>query len=257
MIDNLGLSAGGKILLKSVHVSLGDVMAVNLLWPFIWAFFGNRYARWQSILPGGFGYVASLRACAASFLTGEPQQFVGHNPLARIGVSLLLLLLLVQLPTGLVIAGTDLFWPPFSHWFAQWVAAPGIEPSSVQTGVIISSDARVSQPVCRGPRNYLLRSRPRYRAPHHCGSPRRTSRRRQHTSAMFRGRAASEFARNRGGALSGAEASVLSKPCEPTRETSALLKSLILAAHVLESHIIGSATGPLRFSAFRNFRITL
>src|ERR1019366_10691805 len=92
----LGLSSAGKILLKSIHVSFGYVMAFNLLWRFIWAFFGNRYARWQSILPGGPGYLASLRAYAASFLSGEPQQFVGHNPIARIGVSLLLLLLLVH-----------------------------------------------------------------------------------------------------------------------------------------------------------------
>ena len=39
--DALGLSAGGKILLKSIHVSFGYVMAVNLLWRFIWAFFGT------------------------------------------------------------------------------------------------------------------------------------------------------------------------------------------------------------------------
>ena len=99
--ETLGLSAGGKILLKSVHAAIGYVMAVNLLWRFIWAFFGNRYARWRSILPGGPGYFTSLRAYAASFLSGEPQQFVGHNPIARIGVSLLLWLLLVQLATGL------------------------------------------------------------------------------------------------------------------------------------------------------------
>jgi Ni,Fe-hydrogenase I cytochrome b subunit len=134
--DALGLSASGKILLKSIHVSFGYVMALNLLWRFIWAFFGNRYARWRSILPGGPGYLASLRAYAASFLSGEPQQFVGHNPLARIGVFLLLLLLLIQLVTGLVIAGTDLFWPPFGHWFAQWVAAPGVDPAIVQPGAV-------------------------------------------------------------------------------------------------------------------------
>jgi len=134
--DALGLSSAGKLLLKSIHVSFGYVMAVNLLWRFIWAFFGNRYARWRGLLPGGPGYLTSLRAYAASFLSGEPQQFVGHNPIARIGVSLLLLLLLVQLVTGLVIAGTDLFWPPFGHWFAQWVAAPGVDPSIVQPGVV-------------------------------------------------------------------------------------------------------------------------
>lgn len=133
--EALGLSTGGKILLKTVHVSFGYVMAVNLAWRFVWAFIGNRYARWKALLPGGPGYLASLRAYADSFLSGEPQQFVGHNPLARIGISLLFLLLSVQLVTGLVIAGTDLYWPPFGHWFAQWVAAPGVDPAVVQPGV--------------------------------------------------------------------------------------------------------------------------
>lgn len=132
--DALGLSASGKILLKSVHVSLGYVMTINLLWRFVWAFFGNRYARWRSILPGGPGYMTALRAYSASFMSGEPQQYVGHNPVARIGVFLLFLLLVVQLATGLVIAGTDLFWPPFGHWFAQWVAAPGVDAAAVQPG---------------------------------------------------------------------------------------------------------------------------
>jgi Ni/Fe-hydrogenase 1 B-type cytochrome subunit len=132
--DELGLSAGGKVLLKSVHVSFGYVMAINLLWRFVWAFFGNRYARWRAILPGAPGYLAALRAYTRSFLSGEPQQYVGHNPLARIGVALLFGLLLIQVATGLVIAGTDLFWPPFGHWFAAWVAAPGVDPATVQPG---------------------------------------------------------------------------------------------------------------------------
>jgi Ni/Fe-hydrogenase 1 B-type cytochrome subunit len=44
----------------------------------------------------------------------------------------MLLLLFIQVATGLVIAGTDLFWPPFGHWFAAWIAAPGIDPATVQ-----------------------------------------------------------------------------------------------------------------------------
>jgi Ni/Fe-hydrogenase b-type cytochrome subunit len=127
-------SAGGKVVLKDVHVSFGYVMMVNLLWRFVWAFFGNRYARWRAIVPGGPGYLGALRAYSASFLTGEPQQYVGHNPLARIAVALLFLLLLNQAVTGLVLAGTDLFWPPFGHWFAAWVAAPGVDPTLVAPG---------------------------------------------------------------------------------------------------------------------------
>jgi cytochrome b561 len=33
--DALGFSAEGKVLLKSVHVSFGYVMALNLLWRFV------------------------------------------------------------------------------------------------------------------------------------------------------------------------------------------------------------------------------
>jgi Ni/Fe-hydrogenase b-type cytochrome subunit len=134
--ESLGLSADGKVALKSVHVLFGYVMAINLIWRFVWAFFGNRYARWRAVLPGGAGFMSALRAYVASFLSGEPQQYVGHNPLARIGVTLLFLLLLVQVGTGLVLAGTDLFWPPFGRLFAEWIAAPGIDPGTIQPGAL-------------------------------------------------------------------------------------------------------------------------
>lgn len=127
-------SPSGKVTLKGVHVLFGYLMATNLLWRFIWAFFGNRYARWRAIVPGGPGYLTALRAYAAAFVAGEPQQYVGHNPLARIAVSLLFVLLLMQATTGLVLAGTDLYWPPFGHWFAAWVAAPGVDPALVAPG---------------------------------------------------------------------------------------------------------------------------
>ena len=55
-------------------------MAINLLWRFVWAFIGNRYARWRAILPGGVGFMGAARAYIASFLSGEPQQYIGHNP---------------------------------------------------------------------------------------------------------------------------------------------------------------------------------
>ena len=87
--------------------------------------------RYRSVLKSA--QQAALRAYTASFVSGEPQQYVGHNPLARIGVALLFLLLLIQVATGLVIAGTDLFWPPFGYWFAPWVA-PGVDPTLVVPG---------------------------------------------------------------------------------------------------------------------------
>jgi Ni/Fe-hydrogenase b-type cytochrome subunit len=149
----LGLSAEGKVMLKTVHVSFGYVMAANLVWRLLWAFFGNRYSRWRAILPGGAGFMSALRAYVASFLSGEPQQYIGHNPLARIGVSLLFLLLLVQMVTGLVLAGTDLLWPPFGQLFADWIAAPGVDPAIVQPGAseLIDNTAYQSMREFRAP----------------------------------------------------------------------------------------------------------
>ena len=185
--EGLGLSAEGKIALKSVHVWFGYVMAVNLLWRFVWAFFGNRYARWRAVLPVGAGFMTALQAYVASFLSGEPQQYVGHNPLARIGVSLLFLLLLVQIATGLVLAGTDLFWPPFGRAFAEWIAATGVDPATIQPGASELIDKAAYQSmrnfpcaVRRNPRNNLLSYCDCRRAALHSRGGHRDSRGRRH-----------------------------------------------------------------------------
>ena len=128
---SLGVTNDGKILLKTVHVWIGYVFAVNLLWRLIWAFIGGTHARWRSILPGGSGYLGKVRGYIADFSSGHPRQYIRHNPLGRIAVTLLLFLLLVQAVTGLVLAGTDLFYPPIGSWIAGSVAAPGIDPATL------------------------------------------------------------------------------------------------------------------------------
>jgi Ni/Fe-hydrogenase 1 B-type cytochrome subunit len=127
----LGVSTDGKILLKTVHVWIGYVFAVNLLWRLVWAFIGGPHARWRAILPGGPGYMTEVRRYIADVRAGRPRQYLGHNPIGRIAVTLLLLLLLTQAITGLVLAGTDLFYPPIGAWIAGWVASPGIDPATL------------------------------------------------------------------------------------------------------------------------------
>lgn len=127
----LGVPNDGKILLKTVHVWIGYVFALNLAWRLVWAFIGGPHARWQAILPGGRGYLNEVRGYIADFNAGQPRQYLGHNPLGRIAVALLLFLLLVQAVTGLVLAGTDLFYPPLGSWIAGWVASPGVDPTTL------------------------------------------------------------------------------------------------------------------------------
>jgi Ni/Fe-hydrogenase 1 B-type cytochrome subunit len=43
----------------------------------------------------------------------------------------LLLVMIVQASTGLMLAGTDIYFPPFGSWIAQWIAATGIDPATL------------------------------------------------------------------------------------------------------------------------------
>ncbi len=115
----LGVTDDGKVALKVTHVWVGYCFVINLLWRFVWAFIGNRFARWRQIIPGGAGYWHSLRSYVASVFAGRPQQYLGHNPLARISVAVLFLLITIQAVSGLVLAGTDIFYPPIGSWIAS------------------------------------------------------------------------------------------------------------------------------------------
>jgi cytochrome b len=127
----LGVPNDGKILLKTTHVWIGYVFALNLLWRLIWAFVGGTHGRWRAILPGGRGYMNEVHCYITDFRAGQPRQYLGHNPLGRIAVTLMLFMLLVQAVTGLVLAGTDLFYPPIGSWIADWVARQDVDPATL------------------------------------------------------------------------------------------------------------------------------
>lgn len=118
----LGISTDGKILLKTIHVYIGYVFVLNLGWRLVWTFLGNRYSRWQSIIPFTKEHRASFKACLEGKKNNNRVFLLGHNPPGRIMVALLLLLLSTQAITGLVLAGTDIYFPPFGPTIAEWVA---------------------------------------------------------------------------------------------------------------------------------------
>lgn len=130
----LGISADAKVFMKEFHVWFGYVMTLNLLWRIVWGFIGSRFSRWNATLPFGHGYIAELRAYLKSLRSESPRHYLGHNPLGRLMVLTLLVLLLIQAITGLVLAGTDLYWPPLGAWIAEWVAPTGVDPSTLLPG---------------------------------------------------------------------------------------------------------------------------
>ena len=125
-----GLDA--KIALKQLHAGVGLVFAANLLWRLVWTFFGNRYARWRAILPGGAGYPREVRAYIGSIRRSEPLHYAGHNPLGRLAVTTLFLLLVTMAVTGLVRAGTDVYMPPLGGFVQSYLAADGVSPVQLQ-----------------------------------------------------------------------------------------------------------------------------
>jgi cytochrome b len=120
----IGVSGEGKVLLKTIHVYIGYVFCLNLLWRLIVAFVsGNRFSRWAAILPAGSGLSEYIEGAKA----GQPPAYLGHNPVARLMVSLLFATLLIMAITGIVLAGTDVYMPPFGAFFADWVTGGDAE----------------------------------------------------------------------------------------------------------------------------------
>jgi cytochrome b len=99
--DALGVNNDGKIILKTTHVWIGDVFVLNLLWRLDWGFVGGPYARWRSILPFGRGYGTQLAAEVVAIREGRSRNYIGHTPLGRMAVRVLLGVLLIQGATGL------------------------------------------------------------------------------------------------------------------------------------------------------------
>jgi len=107
------------------------LFVVNLLTRFAWAFIGNRYARWSAFLPYRGG-LSDARRYAEAVRQGQPQAYLGHNPLGRLAVTLLLLLMTTMAVTGLVRAGTDIYFPPFGSWVQGYIAADQVPPPSLK-----------------------------------------------------------------------------------------------------------------------------
>lgn len=127
-----GVDANGKIFLKTIHAYIGYVFVLNLLFRLLWAFIGGKFSRWKAFLPFGKKYKHSLQTYIKGIKSNEPPEYAGHNPVARLMVSFLLILLSVQAVTGLVLAGTDLYLPPFGHEIAEWVMGSGEDHSKLE-----------------------------------------------------------------------------------------------------------------------------
>jgi cytochrome b len=123
-------SVAAKIALKELHVIVGYIFVTNLAIRIIWGFIGNRYARWRSLVLSG-NYPEKISEYLNASKHGKPLQYAGHNPLGQLAVIVIFLCLITMAVTGLVRAGTDIYYPPFGSMAAEYVAGPGIEPGNL------------------------------------------------------------------------------------------------------------------------------
>ena len=130
------MAVGGqnKIMLKTVHVYAGYLLGTALLVRIIWGFVGNPASRWTRILPVNRQFFIELRSYISAIRTAQPRVYAGHNPLGRLMVTALMLLLVAQVITGLFIGGADVYAWPLGDMFRQWVAEAGVDPSSLVPG---------------------------------------------------------------------------------------------------------------------------
>jgi len=119
----LNLSIDNKITVKSVHAFIGYGFVINLSWRFFTLFFSqNPYSHWQSVLVGGKNYIKELIQFIQQLRAGNYPFYLGYNPIARLMITLLFSVMLSQALTGLLLASTDLYWPPLGQWIIEWLA---------------------------------------------------------------------------------------------------------------------------------------
>jgi len=124
----IGVTTDGKVLLKTIHVIVGYIFAINLLFRLIIGFIGKSYERWNKTLPFNKGFKSEL----IEFKQKKQLAYKGHNPAGKIMVFALLTLMSIQMVSGLVIAGTDIYYPPFGGYFAQSIAVDKDNMSSIK-----------------------------------------------------------------------------------------------------------------------------
>jgi Ni/Fe-hydrogenase 1 B-type cytochrome subunit len=112
--------------IRFVHFAAGYVLAVGLLGRAYWALVGNHHARELFTLPiTRRAYWREVFAMLAwyMFLRPRPNQYVGHNPMARLAMFFgYLVLTLFMICTGFALYGEGTLAGSWSHaLFSSWV----------------------------------------------------------------------------------------------------------------------------------------
>ncbi|QYK02486.1 cytochrome b/b6 domain-containing protein [Shewanella psychrotolerans] len=132
----LGISGlEAKVKLKELHVVVGYLFAVNLVVRLVWGCIGSNSARLSKMLPN----FSAVLAYKAKLKQGASPQYLHHNPVGNLAVFAMMVLLVTIMFTGLIRAGTDIYYPPLGGLVSDYIAANGVDGASLkpydETGV--------------------------------------------------------------------------------------------------------------------------
>lgn len=113
--------------MKVVHDYAAIVFTLAVLSRIVWMFVGNRWARWNQLLPATREGRRGIRGTLAFYLfvRPAPPSYVGHNPVAGATYTLVFLLYLVMIATGLGLYGMSAHVDSPMRFFAGWLGLFG------------------------------------------------------------------------------------------------------------------------------------
>ena len=93
------------------HMLIGQIILCLLAFRVVWGFVGTRYAKFSSFVFGP----RTILAYARSILSRSGGGYAGHNPLGFLAVFAMLLLIGIQVTTGLFATDGDFYEGPLNH----------------------------------------------------------------------------------------------------------------------------------------------
>ena len=93
------------------HMLIGQIILCLLIFRVVWGFVGTRYARFSSFVFGPRTIVAYAR----TILSRSGGGYAGHNPLGFLAVFAMLLLIGIQVTTGLFATDGDFYEGPLNN----------------------------------------------------------------------------------------------------------------------------------------------
>ena len=133
---DLGISGlEAKVKLKQLHVTVGYLFALNLAVRLVCGIIGSNSARLSKMLPS----LSAISAYNAKLKEGASPQYLHHNPVGNLAVFAMMILMVTIMCTGLIRAGTDIYYPPLGGLVSDYIAQSGVDGSSLkaydETGV--------------------------------------------------------------------------------------------------------------------------